>query len=267
MPFTLFLDKDGKPQFDANNTPLFMQEGAKDPTPINVNDLHDQVRRVGGEAAMHRKEKEALAEKLKAFDGLDAEAARKALETVRSLGDGQLLEVGKVDEIRKKAVEEHARKIESLNKALEEAKADGEKAVQAKDAMIHDLLVKGAFLNSAYLRDHTVLPPEFAYDSLGKSFSVEYVDGNPVVVAKAGSAGERLFSTANPGQYASPEEAIKHIIEHHPQRDSLLKAPAPNGGAGSRPGDRTSGAGRLSPEVAGTLGQSDFVKARKEGRL
>lgn len=235
MPFKLYLDGDGKPQFDDKGVPLFLQDGAADPTAIDVNSLHDQVRARGGEAATQRKEKDELAARLKAYDGLDPEAARKALETARLLDDGKLLEAGKVDEIRQKAVAEERQKAESLTRALEDEKAGREADIKEKDVMIHDLLVKSAFSESAFLREKTVLPPDIAYAAFGGHFTVEYADGKPSVVARD-SQDNPIFSAANPGAHADREEALKFLFEHHPQRDSLLKPAAPNGGSGAAPG-------------------------------
>lgn len=242
MPFKLHMDESGKPQFDDKGMPLFMQDGATEPTPINIDALYDQIRALGGEAKTHRQEKEGLASKLKLYEGIeDPEAARKALDTVKMLDEGKLLEAGKVDEIRQKAVAEFQQKLASLEKALTDEKANGAKAMQEKDQMVHNLLVKNAFSESVFLRDKTVLPPDFAYANFSKHFTVEYQDGTPVVVAKDGQ-GNILFSQSEPGKNASPEEAIRLLIEQHPQRDSLLKVTSANGGSGAN-----SGSGRGMP--------------------
>ena len=237
MGFKLFLDADGKPQFDDKGAPLFMQDGGSEPTAINVDALYDQIRAVGGEAATHRKDKEALGAALKAFEGLDPEEARQALETVRTFDQSKFLAVDKVEEIKKQAVQEFQHKADNLGKALEEAKSSGAKALEEKDRVIHGLLVENAFSNSPFLREKTVLPPDIAYSSFGKHFAVEYQDGKPVVIAKDGN-GNPLFSSANPSAYASPEEAIKLLVETHAQRDTLLRAPNPNGGSGAVSGGR-----------------------------
>jgi hypothetical protein len=234
MPFTLHLDKDGKPQFNDKGVPLYMQPGGAEPVAMDVNELIDTNRAKSGAEAAAKKEAAELIAKLKAFEGLDAVAARKALELAKSLDEGKLLEAGKVDEIRQKAVAEERQKITNLEKALEDTKASGQKAVNEKEQMIHDLLVKDAFSNSTFLREKTVLPAEFAYASLGRNFTVEYQNGKPVVIAKDGQ-GNPLFSQSNPSAYAGPEEAIKILIEQHPQKDSLLKAPNPSGGSGAAP--------------------------------
>ena len=242
MPFKLFLDADGKPQFDDRGRPYFIQDGATEPTMLDVNEMIDTNRQKHSSAEAAKRELAETAAKLKAFEGLSPDEARKALEMVKTLDEGKLVEAGKLDEVKRKYAEEAAQKVSNLEKALEEAKASGSRAVAEKEGMIHSLLVENAFAASTFLREKTVLPPDFAYASLGKDFAVEYTDGKPVVIAKDGQ-GNPIFSPSNPSAYASPEEAIKILVEQHPQRDSLLKSPAPNGGSGSQPGGRSSSSG------------------------
>jgi hypothetical protein len=53
-------------------------------------------------------------------------------------------------------------------------------------------------------------------------------------------AGNRIMSKKNVGEYADPTEALELLVETHPQKDALLKAPsaggAGNGGAGGARG-------------------------------
>lgn len=240
MPFKLYLDKDGKPQFDDKGVPLFMQDGATEPAAIDVNVMLDDNRAKKTAAEAAKREKDELAAKLKVFEGIAPDAARKALEIAKQAEDGKLFDAGKLDELKAKYAGEAAQKVANLEKAVVETKAAAEKEIAAKDSAIRSLLVENAFAGSAFLREKTVLPPDFAYASLGNHFAVEYDNGKPVVIAKDGK-GNPIFSTSKPGEYASPEEAIKLLIEQHPQRDVLLKAPAPNGGSGSLAGGRAAG--------------------------
>ena len=263
--FKLHLDENGKPVFDTNGIPQFMQDGGSEPTAIDVNSLYDQIRARGGEAQTHRVEKEKLQTQLKSFEGLDPEAAKKALEMVKQLDESKLLDAGKVEELKHKITQEAQQKIDNLTKALEEANAKANTVAKEKESVIHGLLVKGAFESSQFLREKTVLPPEFAYASLGSYFGVEYGDnGKPQVVAKD-AQGNPLFSPGNPSAYASPEEAIKLLIEQHPQRDALLKNAAPNGGSGTNGGGGRSGAKTMSRKEFQQLLPEDQMARVKDG--
>lgn len=218
MSFKLFLDQDGKPQFDETGTPLFIQDGADKPAAIDVNALHDQVRKIGGEAAAHRREKEDAIAKLGAYQGVDPGAGRI---------------------------------VEALTRELETERA-------GKNDMIRDLLVQNAFAASAYLRDNTVLPPEFACAALAGHFSVRIEDGKPTLVAKDEN-NNLITRPDDPARPASPEEAIRILVERHPRRDALLKAPAPKGGSGAvhaRPGPAGSAGLLYRPVISGASGAS-----------
>lgn len=271
MTFKLFVDEEGKPGFAENGAPLFFQPGGSGPAPIDVNDLHDQVRKAGAEASAQRKEKEALREKLKTFDGLEAQAARAALERVAAL-DATTSHAKPDATAKTKAPAPQAVSVAApqtpagLEQALEETRAAGEAAVQAKERMIHDLLVKNAFNASAFLREKTVIPPDFAYAALSAHFSVEYPEnpdgrpGEPVVIAKD-ERGEILRDKKNPNLPAGPEEAIRQLIERHPKRDELLKAPTPRGGSGSRPGS-SAGAATCLADCASLAEKIAYLKSK-----
>ncbi|MDR2892993.1 MAG: hypothetical protein LBV80_07915 [Deltaproteobacteria bacterium] len=243
--FRLHLDKDGKPQFNDKGLALFMQDGGTEAVPFDIDAMIDDNRQKKTAAEAAKKERDEIAAKLKAFDGLDAEASRKALEIAKQHEEGKLFDAGKLDELKAKYTGETAQKIANMEKALEDAKAKAAGELTAKEAVIHGLLVENAFSASSFLREKTVLLPDFAYASLGKNFAVEYQDGKPVVVAKDYS-GQPIFSPSSPSAYASPEEAIKYLVEKHPQKDSLLKPANPGGGSGSRPGGGSGNAGVTS---------------------
>src|ERR1700677_2685821 len=59
------------------------------------------ISRLNSEAKGHRERAESAEEKLKAFEGIsDPGAAIKALETVKNLGDKQLVDAGEVQRIK-----------------------------------------------------------------------------------------------------------------------------------------------------------------------
>ena len=266
MPFELFLDDSGKPEKNDKGGVAFVDTATSAKTFLNVNELSDSIRAKNGEAATHRREKEELAKKLEVFKDLDPEAARKALETVSALDAGKLIEAGKVEEVKKAAAAEYAQRVESLNKALETAKAEAQAGLSAKDTVIEDLLIGNGITGSPFLREQTVLPPEVAMPFLKPHFKVEYDDGKPVV-RPYDNQGKVIFSPSNPGNPATVDEAIQFIIGSHPQKDSLLKNPAPDGGSGMKQGGGAPAAGKISMESAANLSPAEYTAARKAGRI
>ena len=71
-------------------------------------DVPAAVAKIGSlnaEAKQHREAKEAAEAKLKAFDGIEnAEAAKKALETVKNLDDKKLIDAGEAEKVKAEVV-------------------------------------------------------------------------------------------------------------------------------------------------------------------
>ncbi|WP_417023829.1 hypothetical protein [Bilophila wadsworthia] len=86
--------KDGFPVWVA-------EDGAE--IAYNVPDLVNKISAVNAESAGRRKDIDALTSQLKAFDGIDPEKAKAALETVANLDAGKLIDAGKVDDLRWKS--------------------------------------------------------------------------------------------------------------------------------------------------------------------
>ncbi len=160
---------------------------------------------------------------------------RAALETVANLSDKDILDAGEVDKIKAQATEVYDRKIENMTLTHSGEVATLNDTIAAKDGNIRNLIIKGAFDRSSFLKDKTVLPPEFAYSHFGNRFSVEEVDGELKGFGLDGE-GKKLMSAKNPAEYADPEEAIELLIMSSPQKDTLLKMEA-NGSGNQGSGD------------------------------
>src|SRR5215218_2662319 len=93
----------------VDGKPVIVADDGKE-NPVDVIHTMKTIGRLNYEAMKNREDREALEAKVKAFEGIDdGEAARKALETVRNLKEGELVTAGKVDEIKaaaRKAAEE-----------------------------------------------------------------------------------------------------------------------------------------------------------------
>ena len=214
--------KDGFPVWVA-------EDGAE--IAYNVPDLVNKISAVNAESAGRRKDIDALTSQLKAFDGIDPEKAKAALETVANLDAGKLIDAGKVDDLKMEIKKSYDGKISDLEKALADSKKDSADRLAAKEASIRTLLVKGIFDSSAFLKDKTVLPSDVAYASFGRHFEVKEENGELRVVATMN--GQPIFSRSDPGTFAAPEEALEAIIDKYPMKDRILKAP--DGGSGSHP--------------------------------
>jgi len=195
----------------------------------------DTITKLNGEAMAHRKEKESLESKLKQFDGIDPDLARKSIEIAGKLDAKQLIDAGKVDELKKQITDQFNTQLNEKSNSLSQ--------LQAK---IDAMQIDGIFSNSDFVRNSVAIPHDIFKDSFSKYFKVE--DGQIVAYDKAGN---RLLSKIKAGEHATPEEAFQILVESHPQKDTLVRADT---GAGS--GSKGAGGGR--PNRA--MGRDEFSK-------
>lgn len=196
----------------------------------------DTIKRLNAEAKGHREGKEAAEAKLKAFEGIDdAEAARKALETVRNLDDKKLVDAGKVEEIKAAAI-----------KAIEDKYAP---VVEERDRLKGDLYaerVGGKFARSKFIAEKLTQPSDIIEARFGKHFKDE--EGKTVAYD---ASGNKVYSRAKPGETADFDEALEILIDQYPYKDSLLKGTG--GGSGAKPGNGGGGGPK-------TIARSEFDK-------
>jgi hypothetical protein len=187
------------------------------------------ISRLNSEAKGHREAKEAAESKLKAFEGIeDAEGARKALETVKNLKDGDLVTAGKAEEIKKAAVRAAEEQVAAAKKAADERVKELE-AINAKVTNeLYSEKVGGAFTRSSFVKEKVTTPPAMLQDSFGKHFKVE--DGKTVGYD---ASGNKIYSRARPGEIADFDEALEMLIDAYPYRDDILKG-AGHKGTGAR---------------------------------
>lgn len=214
----------------SDGKPVYVHDDGKE-VPIDAPAMISKIAALNAEAKSHREAKEAAVERLKAFDGIeDADAALKALETIKNLDEGKLVQAGKVEEIKaaaKKAAEEqvaatnkaHATELDTLRKDYESLlnQYNGEK-------------IGAAFSGSKFISDKAAIPADLMQARFGAGFKVE--DGR---IVGYDQSNNKIYSRTNPGEVAGFDEAIETMVESYAYRDSILKG-ANNGGGGARPG-------------------------------
>lgn len=206
------------------------------------------ISRLNSEAKGHREAKEAAENKLKAFDGLeDAEAARKALETVKNLKDGDLVTAGKAEEIKKAAVKAAEEQVAAAKKAADERVKELEGINAKVTNELYSEKVGGAFGRSPFVKEKVLSPPGMLQDSFGKHFKVE--DGKTVGYD---ASGNKIYSRARPGEIADFDEALEMLIDASPYRDNILKGLNQNG-SGARESNNGNGSGGK------TIKRSEFM--------
>lgn len=244
------LDADGKIELKDGN-PIYVDASGRESV-VESN----TITRLNGEAKSHREAKEAAEAKLKAFEGLDAEAARKAVETVKNIDLKKLIDSGEVEKVR-----------ESVKAEFMTQLAEKDKALGSLQGEIDGMKIGSVFTGSEFLRERVALPLDMMQAYFGNNFKLEngkvtayYRDGNPVMSKQAGNVG-------NP---ASAEEALQLLIDSHPQKDLMLKADGgsgsgSNGNGGNRGGGRTMK--RADFEKLGPAAQAEAAGKMRSGEL
>lgn len=200
--------------------PVYVYDDGKE-IPFDAPGTVATITRLNGEAKGHRTAKEEAEAKLKGFEGLDAEAARKALETVSNLDSKKLIDAGAVEQVKAEAKA-------AFDAQLAAVKAQFEPIIAERDtlnAKLIDQTVGNAFGSSKFITDKLAVPAQMVKATFGNHFKVE---GDALVGYD--SSGNKIFSRERPGDVATFDEALHHLVEASPFRDSILKGGGGSGG-------------------------------------
>lgn len=207
--------------------PVYVHDDGKE-APFDAASAVSTIKARNAEAKQHRERAEAAESAIKAFEGLDAEVARKALATVKNLDDKKLVDAGQVETVKAE-----------VNKAWEGKFAEISKELETVRGQLVNEVVGGAFARSKFLTEKTVLPPDLAQAAFGKHFKVE--NGK---LAAFDAEGNPIFSRSKPGSSADFDEAIEILVDAYPRKDSILRSPQGGGSgtqsnSGASPGSKT----------------------------
>jgi hypothetical protein len=187
------------------------------------------ISRLNGEAKAHREAKETAETKLKAFEGIeDGEAARKALETVKNIKDGELVAAGKVQEIKEAAAASARQAVADATRAAEAREAALKQQTETLTSQLNSHIVGGSFAGSKFIGEKLAIPADIAQKVFGDRFKVEA--GKLVPMDQAGNP---IFSATRHGEHADFEEAISVMVNAYPNKDKILKGSGATGGGAS----------------------------------
>src|SRR5690348_15669895 len=164
----------------ADGKPVYVHEDGKE-IPFDAPAAMQKISALNGEAKNHRERAETAEKSLKDFEGLDVVAARKALETVKSLDHKKLVDAGEVDKVKEEVAK-------ALQPKIDEANARAEKFEQ----QLRSEIIGGSFARSKYIVDKLAIPADLVQARFGSSFKVE--DGK--IVAYQGD--NKIFSRTKP---------------------------------------------------------------------
>lgn len=220
-----------------DNKPLYVHDDGKEVAFDAVTTVAT-ISRLNSEAKGHREAKEAAENKLKLFEGIeDAEGARKALETVKNLKDGDLITAGKVEEIKAAAARAAEEQVAAAKKAAELRVKELEGLNTKVTNELYSEKVGGAFSRSNFVKEKVVTHPGALQKIFGDHFKVE--EGKTIGYD---ASGNKIYSRARPGELADFDEALESLIEASPYRDTTLKG-AGHRGTGAQESHNGNGSG------------------------
>jgi hypothetical protein len=212
---------------DANGDPIYIDSSGREQT-IAL----DSIARRNAEAKNHREraeKAEADLAKYKDASGklIDPSEAVKAIEAVKNIDAKKLIDAGEVEKVKEDIKRQYEQQLTEKDTALTEAQRT-----------ISDMRINGVFANSEFIRERVAMPRDFFEAAMRGNFKDE--DGKVVAYDRSGN---RLMSKKVPGEYADAEEALELLVEQHPQKDTILRAPE-GGGTGGGNGGGNRGTGR-----------------------
>lgn len=194
-----------------------------------------KIGQLNAEAKTHREAKEKAETALKVFDGLDADQAKQALQTVQNLDAKKLVDAGEVDKVK-------AEITEALKQTYEPQLQQLTQERDQVQSQLHQELIGGGFSRSKYIQDNIAVPVDMVQATFGKNFKIE--DGK---VVGYDANGQKLYSRTNPGELAGMDEALESLVGGYAHKDSILKGSgAGGGGFGGAGGNKITGPKSLS---------------------
>ena len=216
--------------------PVYTHDDGKD-VAFDAPSAVSKITALNSEAKGHREAKETAEAKAKAFEGIeDPEKARSALATVANLDAGQLVQAGKVEEIKAAAIAATEEKFKAQVATLAEQVKTVTAERDTTTGILYQEKIGGAFGRSKFVTDKIAVPPDMLQNTFGKAFKVE--DGKVVAY---GDDGNKIYSRARPGELADFDEALEALVERYPHRENILKSSGANGGGAPNNGGKGGG--------------------------
>lgn len=200
--------------------PVYVHDDGKE-VAFDAIQATNKIVELNREAKLHREAKEAVEAELRAFDGVDIDKAKAALETVKNLDDKKLIDIGEVERVKAEAKQAYDEKLASVMKEKDDI-----------TQQYHQSVIGGAFARSKLIKDKTILPPDIAQSYFGKHFGVDK-DGK--LVAKLAD-GNPIYSRTNAGELAEFDEALEIIIGDYSYKDNILRGSQASGAGGTQTG-------------------------------
>ena len=238
------LDDKGNAILTETGHIVFQDTDGKD-LPVDVPGLYSKVEELNAESAKHRKQRNELRDKYKIIETIEdlpkwKSDAEKALTTVKNLKDKELVDAGKIEQIKAETIAAKDTEITQIKTEFTTALTAKDEALEAAGRQIRALTIGSQFKTHNYFvgtaqnPPKTFLPPDVAESRFGQHFKLEQgKNGSPTVVGYD-SKGNQIYSRKKPGELADFDEAIVRIIDEYPQKDDIMRGG--KGGSGGEGG-------------------------------
>lgn len=210
--------RDGKPVFIDNET--------NNELVLDANDFINKQHSLREESKQYRIKAEDLEKKLKGFDGISVEEAKKNAELVRNMKETEAIKNGEIEALKSSISKTAAENERKLKEAYEAQLSDLTTKLVASETKFKNSQIDNAFFGSEYIKENTVIPAEMLKATYGKYFQF---DENGSIYG-VDLEGNKILSSKNVTRVAGFEEAIQKIIEADPNKDRILKAKSKFGG-------------------------------------
>ena len=246
-----------------DNMPVYVHEDGSE-SPFDAKGAMDKIHELNEESKKRRLKIDELEKGLKNFEGLDVDAAKKALETVKNFNDKQLIDANEVEKLKKSIGEVHELNMEKVKKSFSDEREKLALDIDKLNKKIRQLTISNLFSNSPYVKEKLLIPGDMAENFFGHHFKLEETKGVTYVVPYD-SIGEKILSQKNPGEIADFEEALPRIIDKYPNKDKITKGGKSGSGAGGNmsSGEKTN----LTPDQVRQLSLDEFAAADKAGKI
>jgi hypothetical protein len=213
----------------ADGKPVYVHDDGRE-IPFDAAGTIQTISRLNAEAKDNRLRAEAAEAKYKPFDGIeDAAAARKALETMKSLDQKKLIDAGEVETVKAE-----------ITKALQAQIDAASTRAQTLEQQLYAEKIGGAFARSPLIvgdKAKLAIPADLVQARFGSAFKIE--DGKAVAYD---SQGNKIYSRSRPGELADFDEALDVLVDQYPHKDSILRSSGASGsGAGASSGGQKQG--------------------------
>jgi len=211
----------------SDGKPVYLDDEGKEHR-YDAPAMRGSLDKLNGVLSEERGKLQALSDKIKTFDGLDAEAARAALQTLDSIDKKKLIDAGEIDKVKAQISEGYDKQLAEKDKAYSEL----ERTHQTDKINL-------AFQGSKFVKDRLAIPADMVQSAFARNF--QFANGT---IKPVDNNGNPIYSESNPAELASFDEALERIVSQYPSRDAIMKGTG-HSGSGSGPVDGGNGGSKM----------------------